>query len=319
MAWNEFGPILDDRAVLELKLAQSIGTVDPNELGTKLVSDYCQGRYGLPDDLRRLWGSNRDRFIEVVSYIESFREQAERFRDSVGWLLADLFVFVFNQLRQELDPSLSDWDVIEAMLDVFGSVPGVRSPFTLYRYMQVATRFPPEVRSPEISFSFYFEANELDRQIKRLMEFKGAQKSLTDTGTSSDESDPFESIPDAKPSPDPDPVLRAIAASGGSRSEMVTNVVREVLGVYDALTVTDPRSSRIVLFMEPYRLIADVFDGETTLNLVRFIKTITEKFEQIVLVDPIGNTYRFRIDRSRGNIVHLVLEADDSDDSELTD
>jgi hypothetical protein len=52
MAWNEFGPILDDRAVLELKSAQSIGTVDPNELGTKLVSDYCQGRYGLPDDLK---------------------------------------------------------------------------------------------------------------------------------------------------------------------------------------------------------------------------------------------------------------------------
>jgi hypothetical protein len=140
---------------------------------------------------------------------------------------------------------------------------------------------------------------------------------LPDTGSPGNDSDPFESIPDAKPSPDPDPVLRAIAASGGSRSEMVTNVVREVLGVYDALTVTDPRSSRIVLFVEPYRLIADVFDGETTLNLVRFIKTITEKFDQIVLVDPIGNTYRFRIDRSRGNIVHLVLEANE-DDTEHT-
>jgi hypothetical protein len=37
-----------------------------------------------------------------------------------------------------------------------------------------------------------------------------------------------------------------------------------------------------------------------------------------VLVDPIGNTYRFRIDRSRGNIVHLVLKADSGDDGEPT-
>lgn len=257
-------PVVGDVLVPEVCDDDSVLAIsEPTRLVEDLVQSYIRGDYNRFDVVRDIIKSGDEEKIALIfNRIDELRSQIDNVDQASSWLVADILFELYEYFRENA-PILQQQDIIEELLHFVGPNSFLSvSETTIYKYIEVARRYPPDKRAG-LSFRSCMDSIDIARHAIRI----SSSRSVSSGEPIPDRDDLMERVPD---------IVRRVADSGGNKSEISDAILREIGGLSFPFVVQEPSHHRPIFAVDvPVELMEHmpIMGTHSLIGLLKKIKT----------------------------------------------